>query len=210
MSQCDLRHNLLCPRGDSWDAQLIRARAFHLQGKTSVTGRLTCVTFWFSRAGHRLRIKMKMGRNGWLGCAGAFTLLYLIVSLTVSRSFGLTLLGDVSALALLVLATVQMAAHALSNRGQTRSFWILMASGFAMWAANQTGWSYYELLLRRDMPDPLCGRHYPVPSCCAVDGGGRSSAPPSASGWKALFQHFESADAGCLVGFPVCLYRFSR
>jgi len=148
---------------------------------------------------------MKMGRNGWLGCAGAFTLLYLIVSLTVSRSFGLTLLGDVSALALLVLATVQMAAHALSNRGQTRSFWILMASGFAMWAANQTGWSYYELLLRRDMPDPYAGDIilflHVVPLMAAV--ALRPHRPPAAGKL-----YFSTLNLLMLVAWWVFLYAF--
>jgi len=98
-----------------------------------------------------------MGRNGWLWCAGAFTLLYAMVSLAVARSFALTLLGDISALALLLLATLLMAANAMSSREQTRIFWILAASGFAMWTATQAGWSYYELILRRDMPDPYFG-----------------------------------------------------
>ena len=100
---------------------------------------------------------MKIRRNGWLWCAGVFTFLYLIVSLTASRSFGLTLLGDISVLAFLLLATVQLAANAHSSRGQTRTFWILIASGFAMWTANQAGWCYYELLWRREMPDPYFG-----------------------------------------------------
>src|SRR5436853_380634 len=100
---------------------------------------------------------MKVGRSGWLWCAGAFTLLYAMVSLAVARSFALTLLGDISALALLLLATLLMAANAMSSREQTRIFWILAASGFAMWTATQAGWSYYELILRRDMPDPYFG-----------------------------------------------------
>jgi signal transduction histidine kinase len=100
---------------------------------------------------------MNMGRNGWLWSAGAFTFLYLVVSLTVPRSFGLTLLGDIAAPALLLLATLQMGANALSSRGQVRTFWILIAIGFAMWAASLAGWSYYELILRRQLPDPYFG-----------------------------------------------------
>ncbi|HYL16287.1 MAG TPA: HAMP domain-containing sensor histidine kinase [Terriglobales bacterium] len=100
---------------------------------------------------------MKFGRYWWLWCAGGFSLAYLLVSLIVPRNFGLTVLGDISAPSLLLLAAALAAANAVSSRGQTRAFWILIAVGFALWTANQLGWTYYELVLRRQMPDPYLG-----------------------------------------------------
>jgi signal transduction histidine kinase len=100
---------------------------------------------------------MRLGRYWWLWCAGGFSLAYLLVSLIVPRSFGLTVLGDISAPSLLLLATVLMVANAGSSRGQTRAFWILIAFGFALWTASHLGWTYYEVVLRRPMPDPYLG-----------------------------------------------------
>jgi len=48
-------------------------------------------------------------------------------------------------------------ANAISTRGQTRLFWSLLAAGCALWTVNQGLWTYYEVLLRRDIPDPFIG-----------------------------------------------------
>ncbi len=43
--------------------------------------------------------------------------------------------------------------NALRRPGQERSFWALMALGFALWACNAAAGSYCEIVLRRPVPD---------------------------------------------------------
>lgn len=50
-----------------------------------------------------------------------------------------------------------MTSNAVSERGQTRLFWSLMAVGCFMWSVSQGGWAFYEVFLRRDLPDPYFG-----------------------------------------------------
>ncbi|MBZ5707450.1 MAG: HAMP domain-containing histidine kinase [Acidobacteriia bacterium] len=89
--------------------------------------------------------------------SAALLLVYVTVSLSVPRGATLAAFGDITQLLLLFIASVVMAANAVSERGQTRLFWSLMAVGCFMWTVSQGGWVFYEVLLRRDLPDPYFG-----------------------------------------------------
>jgi len=100
---------------------------------------------------------MFKGRYALAGCLGAITLLCLIVSLAAQKGFGLAAFSDVTALMLMLVATGVMLANAMRSHQQTRAFWLLMAAGLALWSTNQGLWSVFELVLRRDLPDPFAG-----------------------------------------------------
>jgi signal transduction histidine kinase len=100
---------------------------------------------------------MRFRPHWWISVSAALLLAYAAVSLTVPRSHGLVAFGDVTQLLLLVGATVVMTANAVSERGQTRLFWSLLAAGCFLWSLSQGGWVFYEVLLRRDLPDPYFG-----------------------------------------------------
>ncbi len=87
--------------------------------------------------------------------AAGTTLAFAGISLTLHSRGVLAAVSDLLGLALMLAATAASVANAASRPKQERGFWGLMALGFTLWAANQAAWTYYECLLRRDIPDPF-------------------------------------------------------
>jgi signal transduction histidine kinase len=84
-------------------------------------------------------------------------LIYAVVSISVPAGFALLAFGDIAQFSLLFLAFVSMVVNAISNRGQIRLFWSLMALGCLLWSANLALWTLYEVILQRTIPDPFLG-----------------------------------------------------
>lgn len=93
-------------------------------------------------------------RYRWFALAGAITLAFALVSLTLPHGPALTAIFDVGYLLLILTVGVTMLANAWSEQGANRRFWALMGSGSILWASHQAGWFYYEVLRRADVPDP--------------------------------------------------------
>ncbi len=90
-------------------------------------------------------------------CTAGLILACAVVSFTSRPGAALAAFGDITQLLLLALASTVMVANAVSNGGQTRLFWSLMAVGCFMWTANQAMWTFYEVVLGRALPDPFVG-----------------------------------------------------
>ena len=69
----------------------------------------------------------------------------------------LTAAGDGSAWILILATAIIATANAVREHGQTRVFWALMAVGCLTWSFNLGMWAYYEVLLRREIPEPFFG-----------------------------------------------------
>jgi diguanylate cyclase (GGDEF)-like protein len=69
----------------------------------------------------------------------------------------LTAFGDVTQCLLLFLATLSILSVAVNSAGRTRLFWVLLSFGFAMWLGTQIWWTYFEVLLRQEVPNPFAG-----------------------------------------------------
>ena len=69
----------------------------------------------------------------------------------------LTTTGDItqSVLQLVVLFTFLDNARRAEQR--TRAFWALMAAGSFLWCSTQLLWTYFEVFLRREVPNPFVG-----------------------------------------------------
>jgi signal transduction histidine kinase len=76
-------------------------------------------------------------------------------ALFLPRSFGLTAFSDIIQSLLLLSGAAAFVPLALRTRGRVRLFWSLIAMGVTFWLAYQMFWTYYEVWLRRDVPD-LC------------------------------------------------------
>lgn len=76
-----------------------------------------------------------------------------LAALFLSRSFGLTAISDIVQSLLLLSGTLALVPLALRARGRVRLFWVLVILGLTFWLAYQLFWTYYELVLRRDVPD---------------------------------------------------------
>jgi len=66
-------------------------------------------------------------------------------------------LGDLIPLLVIVAACIPCAKNALDSRGHTRLFWSLMTAGMVMWAFNQVMWVWFEVVIRKPLPDPFPG-----------------------------------------------------
>lgn len=100
---------------------------------------------------------MNLRQNWWLAFTALLTLVYLVVSLTATSGYGLKVWGNLVPVLLMLAATVVVLENVRVARGAARGFWILMASGFAMWLLNQGLWAYFEVVLQRELPDPFIG-----------------------------------------------------
>ena len=91
----------------------------------------------------------------WLVAVGGVLAAFIVSALVMRPSFRLSAICDVTDSLLLASATASFIALALRSRGRMRMFWSLIALGISCWLAYQLFWSYYEVVLRRDVPD-LC------------------------------------------------------
>ncbi|HEY6183258.1 MAG TPA: diguanylate cyclase [Terriglobales bacterium] len=79
------------------------------------------------------------------------------MSLFIPHSFLLTAIGDITQNALLLAATICIGLNIFNGDRRTRFFWILMGLGFATWLCSQVLWTYFEVVLRKETPNPFVG-----------------------------------------------------
>ena len=83
--------------------------------------------------------------------------MHVAVSMFVPRSFALTAFGDILQNVILFLATIVFFANVRDTSGRTRLFWLGMALGLATWLVSQVMWTYFEVFLRHEAPNPFAG-----------------------------------------------------
>jgi diguanylate cyclase (GGDEF)-like protein len=93
----------------------------------------------------------------WKATVCAVVCVHILLSLLAPRGFALTAFGDLTQSVLLLCATFAV----LSNVGvadkKARLFWALMGLGFGMWLCAQVLWTYFEVFLRHEAPNPFVG-----------------------------------------------------
>src|SRR5258708_9177980 len=104
-----------------------------------------------------MTITMNLRRHWWSVSTLVMALAYAAVSLSLPRSPAVVAFGDISILLLIATATAFLTWNAISTQGQVRLFWALIALGCLLWTVNQVLWTFYEVILRRDLPDPFIG-----------------------------------------------------
>ena len=100
-----------------------------------------------------------MTRASWiLTCAWiVFVGGYVLAALTQNNSPKLTAFGDVTQCLVALFACVGLFANSLVAEKRTRLFWILLGFGCAAWLVGQSIWTYFEVVLRKDAPNPFIG-----------------------------------------------------
>lgn len=93
-------------------------------------------------------------RHRWFVLAGAITLAFAAVPVTVPRGHALSAISNIAYLLLLLGICAAMLGNAWSAQGANRRFWALMASGCILWSAHQCGWVYFEVVRGMPVPDP--------------------------------------------------------
>jgi len=82
---------------------------------------------------------------------------HVVVSLLAPRGKGLTAFGDLTQFALLSWATLSILSHIRTSYKRAQLFWSLMALGCGMWLCTHVLWTYFEVFLRQDTPNPFVG-----------------------------------------------------
>jgi len=66
-------------------------------------------------------------------------------------------MGDLVPLLVIAAAAIFSAINARDSRGHIRLFWTLIATGLTMWCFNQACWLWFEVLVRKPVPEPFQG-----------------------------------------------------
>jgi diguanylate cyclase (GGDEF)-like protein len=87
----------------------------------------------------------------------AVVCVHILLSLLASRGFALTALGDILQNLILLGATVAFLVNVRTASQKARLFWALMGLGLGMWLVSQVMWTYIEVYLRHEAPNPFVG-----------------------------------------------------
>src|ERR1700677_3555669 len=101
----------------------------------------------------------KLSPAGWAFCgAGALLILgYGGTGLFLRPGAHLNAAGDLGQCLAAVLGCVGLAAPAIANRRRSRTFWWLWSFSALLWLGAQGAWTYFEVVLRQDVPNPFLG-----------------------------------------------------
>lgn len=87
----------------------------------------------------------------------AIVCLYASVSLFLRHGTALTAFGDLTQCALLLCATLAIGSNIKTTCKKARLFWALMTAGCTLWFLVQALWTYFEVYLRQETPNPFVG-----------------------------------------------------
>src|SRR5271155_4226619 len=93
----------------------------------------------------------------WTGIVCAVVCVHVFVSLLVPRSIGLTAFGDLMQSGLLFCGMLSILSNLKTSYRKAKLFWALMALGCGMWLCTQVLWTYFEVFLRQEVPNPFMG-----------------------------------------------------
>jgi signal transduction histidine kinase len=93
----------------------------------------------------------------WLGIVTGALAAFLVAAFVLPQSFGLTVICDVTDSFLLASGAVSFVPLAVRSRGRMRLFWSLIIFGLTLWLSYQLAWTYYEVVLRKEVPDLFAG-----------------------------------------------------
>lgn len=82
---------------------------------------------------------------------------HLLVSLFAPRGTVLTAFGDLTQCAILVCATLLIFINIRTTYKKAQLFWALMGTACVLWLCVQVLWTYFEVFLRRETPNPFIG-----------------------------------------------------
>jgi len=95
--------------------------------------------------------------KAWLAAVGGLLAAFVLAALVLPRSFQLTAFSDIVQCFLLVSGAAAFVPLVLRSEGRIRLFWSLITLGVSLWLTYQLLWTYYEVILRTDVPDLFAG-----------------------------------------------------
>ena len=96
-------------------------------------------------------------RRTWPLAILALVCAHIVVSVVVPRGFFLTAFGDILQNAVLFCAAIAFLANVRTDSPKPRLFWALMGLGLTFWLVSQVMWTFFEVVLRHEAPNPFVG-----------------------------------------------------
>ena len=97
-------------------------------------------------------------RIAWLVAAWAVFLgIYAGVSFYLKPGSSLSAFGDIAQCFVPLVANAGLLINAGTPHWRRNIFWMLLALSCSMWMMGQFEWTYYEIYLHREVPDPFAG-----------------------------------------------------
>jgi signal transduction histidine kinase len=93
----------------------------------------------------------------WLAAVAGLLATLIFAALALPRSFRLTASSDIVQCLLLASGAAAFVPLALRSQGRQRLFWSLITLGISFQLTYQLLWTYYEVILRSDVPDLFGG-----------------------------------------------------
>jgi signal transduction histidine kinase len=93
----------------------------------------------------------------WILAAGCLVFAQVCASVLIAPGAALTIFSDVTQCILLLSGTAALLPNIARNQGRSRLFWGLMTLGIVFWLSYQLMWSYIEVVLRQEVPEPFVG-----------------------------------------------------
>ena len=93
----------------------------------------------------------------WIALVAFLTLGQIAATAFVPRSLSLTLINDVIEFLLMLSALLVFLVNASAHPRPTRLFWMLLAAGWGVTLVSQAMWMYFDLVLRKEVPNPFVG-----------------------------------------------------
>ena len=93
----------------------------------------------------------------WLSTVCGLVCIQALASLILRPGFTLVALTDLLQLFLLLSGILALIPVVLTSRGRPRLFWAFITLGVGFWFAYQVLWCYFEVFLKRDVPNPFAG-----------------------------------------------------
>ncbi len=89
----------------------------------------------------------------WIGFVGVAT----FCAVAFASSPWLTAFGDLSLCLVAAFATVALLSNVSAPPRRSQAFWFLFGLGIGTWLLGQIIWTYFEVVLRQDVPNPFIG-----------------------------------------------------
>lgn len=93
----------------------------------------------------------------WKFAVCAIVCIQILLTVSLPRGFALTASGDLIQSAVLLAGTFAAFSNLRSSHKKARWFWALLGLGGAMWFSSQVIWTYFEVFLRHESPNPFVG-----------------------------------------------------
>ena len=93
----------------------------------------------------------------WILAAACLVFAQGCASLLIAPGFALNVFSDVTQCILLLSGTAALLPNIKKNHGRVRLFWTLMTLGIFFWLTYQLLWTYIEVVLRQEVPQPFVG-----------------------------------------------------